>query len=410
MKRLIVGIAVAAMAFCAIGATLEESINAGDYAATVGKLSFSTNTLNYVKTAAQAAACYDAAVAATNYGAAQCAAHVALWYGDKATFERFLDLIATPEAEAALIAKHPKQRSWINIYGQHCFDAKMTGHGYIKTADSKGNVIPRVQSLNQLYPDMMLAWYKKLAAAGDLNQLALIANRANFYVDADGRLYNNKFATWLDADWKALLDSFTPERIATLRSANAIAEILYYAYVKDIEAGDTERTETARLMTSAVMKQYARQYEKSAQRMPFVRQTIKEYGETMLQLCDVISEKMYFAQLLDSKYRTNAYCKQLFPTVLASKVIWNNKAQFALKTGDKDIILDTFLTIGIDADAKNIANVIPVLNGLDVGYRSTDVKQILATINKKYTLKLYDDRDTWEPILSKVRAMMEVVD
>lgn len=412
MKRLIVGIAVAAMAFCAIGATLEENINAGDYAATVGQLSFSTNTLNYVKTAAQAAACYDAAVAATNYGAAHCAAHVALWYGDKATFERFLDLCASPAAEAAKAASSKgKGLSLLSAWGQSSFDPMATGRGKLKVLNIKGQEYFVSQSLNQLYPDMMLAWYKKLAAAGNWDLVSYAAWQANFTVDSAGRTATDKLAKWINADWKELLDSFTPERVEKLRYATSIAAVLHYALTKDYEAGDTERTEANRLMTPAVMKQYARQYLNGSYQLPLIEAKREAYAETMIQFCDDMMQKIYYAKRLDIWRKTKSNSKQLFPTVLASNdVKWNDKAAYALWIGDKDIILDTFLTIGTDASAENIANVIPVLNGLDVGYRSADVKQILATINKKYTLKLYDDRDTWEPILSKVRAMMEVVD
>ena len=49
------------------------------------------------------------------------------------------------------------------------------------------------------------------------------------------------------------------------------------------------------------------------------------------------------------------------------------------------------------------------MSDVDAGYRTDDLRLALANVNKKYTIKLYDDRDTWEPILSKIRAMIEVL-
>ena len=51
---------------------------------------------------------------------------------------------------------------------------------------------------------------------------------------------------------------------------------------------------------------------------------------------------------------------------------------------------------------------IVALNKLDREYRKADVLSILNNVNSKYTLKLYDDAKTWEPVISKVRAMIEV--
>ena len=52
--------------------------------------------------------------------------------------------------------------------------------------------------------------------------------------------------------------------------------------------------------------------------------------------------------------------------------------------------------------------IILILNSFDPDYRPTEVLKALKVINKKYTLKLYDNHDTWEPILSKIRALIDV--
>ena len=66
------------------------------------------------------------------------------------------------------------------------------------------------------------------------------------------------------------------------------------------------------------------------------------------------------------------------------------------------------LTAKEELTADQLENVIPVINSLDADYRAADVVKALRNINARYTIKLYDDRKTWEPILSKIRALIDV--
>ena len=66
------------------------------------------------------------------------------------------------------------------------------------------------------------------------------------------------------------------------------------------------------------------------------------------------------------------------------------------------------MTIDSSIASELIEKVVAQINTFDPDYRAADVLKALRVINKKYTLKLYDDRDTWEPILSKVRALIDV--
>ena len=118
--------------------------------------------------------------------------------------------------------------------------------------------------------------------------------------------------------------------------------------------------------------------------------------------------RVYAAKWLDKKAGNKEASRNLFPWIVQNGT-WNDVADFALYIGDKDKIIDTFKNIGLTATPAQLNGFIEAANALDVGYRTDEVKSILAAINKKYTLKLYDDRDTWEPILSKVRALMEIL-
>lgn len=84
------------------------------------------------------------------------------------------------------------------------------------------------------------------------------------------------------------------------------------------------------------------------------------------------------------------------------------KLDIAYYLEDKDKIIDILLSIDDSISSKQIEKAIEVINTFDPDYRTADVLKALRVINKKYTLKLYDDHDTWEPILSKVRALIDI--
>lgn len=86
----------------------------------------------------------------------------------------------------------------------------------------------------------------------------------------------------------------------------------------------------------------------------------------------------------------------------------SNKLEVANYLNDTDKTIDSLLEIDDKMSATAIAKAVETINSLDPEYRRDDVLKALRVINKRYTLKLYDDRDTWEPILSKVRALIDV--
>ena len=83
------------------------------------------------------------------------------------------------------------------------------------------------------------------------------------------------------------------------------------------------------------------------------------------------------------------------------------KLDAALFCNSIDKMIDVLIACDDSLTAKDIEAVIVPLNGLDPNYRTADVLRALKAINQRYTLKLYDDRDSWEPVLSKIRAMID---
>ena len=95
----------------------------------------------------------------------------------------------------------------------------------------------------------------------------------------------------------------------------------------------------------------------------------------------------------------------VYPDIVDAKT----RVETAIYLNDVDKLIDALKVVNDDLDAKTVESIIAPLNGVNAGYRTDDLRLALANVNKKYTIKLYDDRDTWEPILSKIRAMMDVL-
>lgn len=100
--------------------------------------------------------------------------------------------------------------------------------------------------------------------------------------------------------------------------------------------------------------------------------------------------------------------KKTTESIYAKLVEPKNKVDVAIYLGDNDKLIEALITIDNSLDAETINKAIATISALDPDYRTADVLKALRVINKKYTLKLYDDRDTWEPVLSKVRALIDI--
>ena len=95
----------------------------------------------------------------------------------------------------------------------------------------------------------------------------------------------------------------------------------------------------------------------------------------------------------------------VYPDIVDAKI----RVETAIYLDDVDKLIDALKVVGDDLDAKTVESIIAPLNGVNAGYRTDDLRLALMNVNKKYTIKLYDDRDAWEPILSKIRAMIDVL-
>lgn len=83
------------------------------------------------------------------------------------------------------------------------------------------------------------------------------------------------------------------------------------------------------------------------------------------------------------------------------------KLDAALYCNDMDKVIEVLVASDTTLEAKDIEAVLGPINALDPDYKPVEVLKALKAINQRYTLKLYDDRDAWEPVLSKIRAMID---
>lgn len=120
---------------------------------------------------------------------------------------------------------------------------------------------------------------------------------------------------------------------------------------------------------------------------------------------NTIGYRLKVARVADKVEGDKRATLSIYPDIVDGKT----KVEVALYLNDIDKLIDALKVVSADLDAATVESIIAPLNNVNAGYRTDDLRLALMNVNKKYTLKLYDDRDTWEPILSKIRAMIDAL-
>lgn len=120
---------------------------------------------------------------------------------------------------------------------------------------------------------------------------------------------------------------------------------------------------------------------------------------------NTIGYRLKVAKVVDKVEGNKKATLSIYPNIVDGKT----KVEVALYLDDVDKLIDALKVVGDNLDAKTVESIIAPLNNVNAGYRTDDLRLALANVNKKYTVKLYDDRDIWEPILSKIRAMIDIL-
>ena len=208
MKRLIIAISLIVSAACA-GTPLEDAVKAGDWTNAARLVTYKdTGPIN----AGNVRQIYAAAKQLKLDQKTAIAAYKALSLGDTELFQGFLDTVEVKYNENAggWPSFSPNAYSWI-------FTNKQDSVSWRKSENGKYVEV----NLNEQFPEMMLAFYQKRAAAGDyMAVLHAVWNATNY-----GAL---ELAPHMTKDWRKVLDVITPEILDTCPDIFLIRHFLNY--------------------------------------------------------------------------------------------------------------------------------------------------------------------------------------
>lgn len=256
-----------------------------------------------------------------------------------------------------------------------------------------------VNVLSFVCPELALKVYANLFAAGNKDAAASIYQNSQYF-------YRSNFE--LSETYINMINSnYAPEDVANFtHDGNIVHALNFYNENK------VDRTLVARACSIEAMKHIATNTVSFDSAVTSAYFPCKEKHLDFLNCCleyGSLKKRILAAKNLDGINKTKAASTQISNYVYEN-ADFTTLADFAQYLGDRDFLLNVWLNkLDDNASATTILNVIPFFASIDAEYRTKDLKKILLNINKKYTLKLYDDRDTWEPVLSKVRALLDTL-
>jgi hypothetical protein len=112
-----------------------------------------------------------------------------------------------------------------------------------------------------------------------------------------------------------------------------------------------------------------------------------------------------FSKRIDNKEKNKEMTKRMYSVISKDIHLGLDAAKYL---GDVDKVIDILLVAKEELTAEELSSVITMINALEIDYRKDDIVKALRNINGRYTLRLYDDQKTWEPVLSKIRALIDV--
>ena len=375
-----------------MAASTKEMLDAGDYAGFARHATLTMDKDGKLVTLANAPEIYDVYLAATNYASAGYIAGIAYNLGDKSMLADLLNTKIPATFDDS--EKLPSQWMFKTLGLLAKFSVEYT--------NPAGVVERQALCLNQIEPSLMLAFYKRMKAAGSVNSAsgAFCASIAS--LETSGK--KGGLSKHITPEWQEFLDSFTPEEVQSFKHYVSYSMALNYFRRLDLMAKDPDEPKVSRYWSPETWKRLVKNYGslKTINSPKFYYEGLKIAKDNSKN----VATRIACAIFIDKKAKTKEASASIYGYVVENGT-WSEAASLALYLNDSDKILDVYKKIGTDATADQINAFIPIVNALDYNYRSAEVLDILKNINAKYTLKLYDDRDTWEPILSKIRAMID---
>lgn len=259
------------------------------------------------------------------------------------------------------------------------------------------------------YSKARIASTKKLIAAGKKIHaiqvllggvpISVMKGAANDEFDAEYISYMKEVYSTLAEAWLTTEEDYVKES-----PWNSGIDIVKYAeaqayLTQNFEALDVFAPKVVKFITAK--KDYA-MWTTSTRKESFYKKCRDAASSSKL---NTIGYRLKVARYSDKAEGDKKATLSVYPDIVDRKT----RVETAIYLNDVDKLIDALKVVGDDLDAKTVESIIAPLNGVNAGYRTDDLRLALANINKKYTLKLYDNRDTWEPILSKIRAMIDTL-
>lgn len=213
--------------------------------------------------------------------------------------------------------------------------------------------------------------------------------------------------------WGGRLDELCEREFELVKAGVLSEDVKAYQALDFITYCYTTRRNDTTLMAQLLnnIKWYA-QFGTKTVKCPFLAGVYQKYEPTLTTL-----RKQYLETIASNDFQLLTVAlaqdqtdsnKKTTESIFSKLTKTDSKIDTAFYLSDNDKLIDVAMTIDDGVSAERLNKIIGVFASFDPDYRAADVAKALRVINKRYTLKLYDDRDTWEPILSKVRALIEI--
>lgn len=238
----------------------------------------------------------------------------------------------------------------------------------------------------------------KVAASSSKLKANALASMLYIY----GKTYWQRLDTACDQYFDTVKDS--------ILSGDFIATYQVFEFVNYVIVTRRDYALVAQLLNN--IKWFA-SYSNSKIKCPFLKSSNRRKLEPTLSYL----RKQYLASYAKNDFQLTTIAlaqdkvdgnKKTTESIYSKLTGFSAKLGTALYLNDNGKLVDVLMEIDNSIAPDKLEKAVAKINSFDPDYRAADVLKALRNINKKYTLKLYDDRDTWEPILSKVRALIDV--
>ena len=139
------------------------------------------------------------------------------------------------------------------------------------------------------------------------------------------------------------------------------------------------------------------------QPLPYRVYDYKEVVEYCNNIYLTYNDNPYVAFFMDDYYETSHLEK------LYVRLNGEIKVKCAVYIKDLDKLIDSLnIIIPTNFSAKRINTICDILSEAADNYRTTEIVEIVSKLNKIYSPNLEKDSEKWEPVIAKIRSLIEI--